>query len=143
MIGSGGGGPPRGRETVVVVRSNERRLHGREGEVAPDRRRGSLLVVQDLAIRRRRRRRVAGRRSTRGHEKCEIKSDRRNENRGGGLGAEVEGRDEGFDGGKFSVCKSVKCVGVLGRGVENEEGREGILVRIDVEGSGEKIYAQK
>lgn len=27
---------------------------------------------------------------------------------------------------------------VLGSGVENEEGREGILVRIDVEGSGEK-----
>lgn len=33
------------------------------------------------------------------------------------------------------MCVSV-CV--LGRGVENEEGREGILVRIDVEGSGEK-----
>lgn len=29
------------------------------------------------------------------------------------------------------------CVGLLGRGVENE-GREGILVRISVEGSGEK-----
>lgn len=34
------------------------------------------------------------------------------------------------------VC--VCCVRALGRGVENEEGREGILVRIDVEGSGEK-----
>lgn len=40
------------------------------------------------------------------------------------------------------MCVSV-CVLVLGRGVENEEGREGILVRIDVEGSGRKMPKMK